>query len=210
MPQLIDISPLLSPRLAVWPGDAPFEREVRRSFAAGDGLDLSAIRTSLHAGAHADAPSHYSDGGEPIDRCPLDLYYGPCRVIRAAAGPRTRLLPEHVTCPIDAPRILLRTDTFTDRERFDPSFAALSPELLSWLADRGVRLVGIDTPSVDLFDDGDLLSHNEAARRDLALLEGLDLGGVEPGRYTLIALPLRIEGGDGSPVRAALAPSQIP
>jgi arylformamidase len=207
MPELIDISPPLSSRLAVWPGDTPFAREIQQRIAAGDGVDLSAIRTTVHAGAHADAPSHFMPGGECIDRRPLERYYGPCRVIRVDIAPGTRLLPEDVTDPIDAPRILFRTDTFIDRERFDPGFAALSPELMAWLAGQGVGLVGLDTPSVDLFDDGSLVAHREAGRRDLALLEGLELSGVAPGRYTLIALPLRIEGADGAPVRAALAPA---
>ena len=207
MPQLIDISPPLSPRLAVWPEDTPFERVIQRSFEAGDSIDLSSIHTTVHAGAHADAPSHYQAGGESIDRRSLDLYYGPCQVIRIAAPPGSRILPEQLDRPIAAPRVLLRTDTFVDRERFDPSFAALSPELMACLAEEGVVLVGIDTPSVDPFEDEELAAHSEAARQDLALLEGLDLVGVDPGLYTLIALPLRIEGADGSPVRAALAPA---
>ena len=203
---LIDISPLISPRLAVWPGDVPFERTINMAIAAGDFVDLSSIRTTVHVGAHADAPSHYAAGGATIDQRPLDLYYGPCQVVRLAVERGSRARPEHVTDPIDAPRILLRTDSLASRERHDPGFAALSPELMSWLADQGVVLVGIDTPSVDLADE-ELLSHGVAAERDLALLEGLDLSRAEPGRYTLIALPLRIEGADGAPVRAALAPA---
>ncbi len=204
---LIDISPLISERIAVWPGDVSFERTAGMAIADGDLVDLSSIRTTLHVGAHADAPGHYVAGGRTIEQQPLDRYYGPCRVIRVAAEPGTRLRPEQVVDPIDASRILFRTDSLGSRERFDPGFVALSPELMGWLADRGVELVGIDTPSVDLPGEEGLASHLAAAARDLALLEGLDLSGAEPGRYTLIALPLRIEGADGAPVRAALAPA---
>lgn len=207
LPGLIDISPLVSERLAVWPEDVPFERRASMSIAAGDAIDLSSIRTTVHIGAHADAPSHYAPGGQTIDQRPLDTYFGPCRVIRVAVGRGARVLPEHITDPIDAPRILVRTDSLASRERFDPGFVSLSAGLMDWLADQGVVLVGVDTPSVDLPADKGLSAHTAAAQRDLALLEGLDLSGAEPGRYTLIALPLRIEGADGAPVRAALAPA---
>ena len=105
---------------------------------------------------------------------------------------------------VKAPRVLLVTGTYPDAETFNTDFAALSPELLDWLADRGVCLVGLDTPSVDLFDSKDLPSHQSALRRDLAILEGLVLEGVEEGMYELIALPLKLEGFDASPVRAVL------
>jgi arylformamidase len=73
-----------------------------------------------------------------------------------------------------------------------------------WLADQNVRLVGIDTPSIDLDDDTVLLSHAAIAARDMAILEGLDLSKVSDGLYELIALPLKLSGADASPVRAAL------
>ena len=105
---------------------------------------------------------------------------------------------------ITAPRVLLRTGSFPNPDRWNGDFAALSPELVDWLADRGVRLVGIDTPSIDPADDRALETHQAVYRRDLAVLEGLVLEGVADGRYTLLAQPLKIEGADASPVRALL------
>jgi arylformamidase len=100
--------------------------------------------------------------------------------------------------------VLLRTGTFLDPERFDTDFASLSPELVEHLADLGVVLVGIDTPSVDPFSSKQLESHQALFRRDVAVLEGLVLEQAPPGPYTLVALPLRLVGFDASPVRAAL------
>ena len=202
---LIDISPVISSRTAVWPGDRAFSRESNLAIERGDNIDLSAINTSVHVGAHADAPSHYSSGGAPIDKVPLAPYYGPCRVMEISVEPGSRILPEDLPEEIDAPRLLLKTGSFPDPEEFNTDFAGLSPELVDYLAERGVVLVGIDTPSVDPFADDKLLAHQVLLRHAMANLEGLVLADVPPGRYTLIALPLKIEGADASPVRAALA-----
>jgi arylformamidase len=115
-----------------------------------------------------------------------------------------RIEPRHLPSPVQAPRVLLRTGTFPDPDHFNEDFAALSPALVDHLADAGVCLVGIDTPSVDLCHDAALLSHKAIARRDLSILEGIVLDGVDEGLYVLSALPLRLVGLDASPVRAVL------
>ncbi len=203
-PALLDISPTLSPAVAVWPGDVPFSREIACSIAGGANIDLSSIRTTVHVGAHTDAPSHYVAGGQTIEQRPLERYYGPCDVMSVAVGRGERVTPAHLPRPPSTPRVLLRTGTFPNPDRFDEDFAALSPELVDWLADRGVSLVGIDTPSIDPCHDKVLASHQAVARRDLAILEGIVLGHVPDGVYTLIALPLKLAGADASPVRAVL------
>src|SRR5262249_24056178 len=109
-----------------------------------------------------------------------------------------------LTQRIQAARVLIATDTFPDWQRFNAGFAALSPELVDHLHERGVVLIGIDTPSVDLFDSKDLPSHHKFLHHDMAILEGLVLKDVPDGLYELIALPLRLEGFDASPVRAIL------
>ncbi len=205
MPRLIDISPRVSERIAVWPGDVPYRRVVGTSFGPGGNLELSSVVTTLHLGAHADAPSHTAPDGAPIDEVPLDAYFGPCQVIGVEVARGARIRPEDLTAPVEAPRVLLKTGTFPDPEAWGSDFASLSPELVDALAGRGVVLVGIDTPSVDPFDDGALESHRALRRHGMANLEGLVLAHVAPGRYTLIALPLPLAGADASPVRAALA-----
>lgn len=202
---LIDISPLIDPTIAVWPGDTPFSHTVNLDIAAGSNITLSDMRTTLHVGAHIDAPSHYAAGGEDIASRRLDFFVGPCDVVRVDVGRRERIYPRHLDGKVIAtPRVLFRTDTFPDPRNWNDDFAALSPELIDWLHARGVVLVGIDTPSVDPFESKELEAHQALARCDIANLEGVVLSDVEEGRYELIALPLKIRNGDASPVRAVL------
>jgi arylformamidase len=203
-PRLIDISPTISERLGVWPGDVPFTREVALSIEAGDNIGLSATRATVHLGAHADAPNHYAAGAEGIAARALDRYFGRCQVMRVEIGRGERLRPEHLVGDIRAPRILFATGSFPDPDTWNEDFCALSPELVDLLAAQGVVLLGIDTPSIDPQNDRELLSHQRVAAHDLSILEGVVLDGVSDGLYTLIALPLKIEGADAAPLRAAL------
>lgn len=216
MSEPIEISMEMSERLAVFPGDTPLSREVLLDTAKGDHLTLSTLRTTVHAGTHLDAPSHYG-GAETIEQVPLSRTCGECLVVPAAgeiAGGRiaTRNLAAPLAelgCDEGASlpeRILIATGSFPDPSRWDESFTGLEPELVDRLADRGVRLVGVDTPSVDTADSKDLPAHARCRARDLLILEGLRLGHVAPGRYELLCLPLRLVGFDASPVRAALRP----
>lgn len=204
VPRLIDISPTISERLGVWPGDVAFSREVALSIEAGDNIGLSATRATVHLGAHADAPNHYAAGGEGIAARPLQRYFGRCQVVRVEIERGERIRPEHLAVPIEAPRVLFATGSFPNPEVWNEDFCALSPELVDLLASQGVVLVGIDTPSIDPQDDRELLSHQRVAAHDLAILEGLVFDDVAAGLYTLIALPLKIEAADAAPLRAAL------
>ena len=121
-----------------------------------------------------------------------------------SVNPGARITPRHLPREPAAARVLFHTGTFPDPNHFSTDFAALSSELVDWLADRGVVLVGLDTPSVDLFEDKVLESHTAIARRDLAILEGVVLSHVPDGLYTLAAFPLRLADADASPVRAVL------
>jgi arylformamidase len=199
-----DISPPISERLKVWPGDTPPTRDVLLDMKRGDNITLSTLRSTVHLGAHADAPSHYGATAPTIDQRKLDYYLGPCQVIRVSVPRASRITPRLLTTPVTTERVLFATGTFPDSEQFNTDFAALGPELVSELHERGVKLIGIDTPSVDLFDSKDLPAHKEFLRWDMAILEGLTLNDVPEGLYELIALPLRLVGFDASPVRAIL------
>ncbi|MCH2100610.1 MAG: cyclase family protein [Planctomycetes bacterium] len=201
---MIDISPTISERLGVWPGDVAFSREESLSIACGDNIGLSSIRGSVHLGAHADAPIHYTAQGEGVESRSLAYYFGRCQVVEVKVERGGRIMPNAIQVPIQAPRVLFRTGTFPNPEQWNQDFAAFSPDLVDFLAEQGVVTIGIDTPSVDPQNDAVLLSHQRVAAHDLAILEGLVLGAVKPGLYTLIALPLKIEGADAAPVRAAL------
>ena len=141
-------------------------------------------------------------GARAIDEVPLETWVGPCQVVEARVPPRGRVRLEDLTEPPSALRLLLKTGTFHDRERFSEEFAGLDPSLAPELAARGVVLVGIDTPSVDPYADESFEAHRALVASGVCWLEGLVLAHVPTGRYDLAALPLRIEGGDGSPVRA--------
>ena len=204
---IIDITPLISEDLAVWPGDRPFRRALSRSFEEGENLVLSSITTTLHLGAHADAPIHYHPEGEGIESRGLDFYMGPCQVISFKKPPGERIFPEDFPGgrpSVKAPRVLIKTGSFPDPHSWRDDFNALSPELIGVLFDQGVILVGIDTPSVDLAFDQKLLAHKAIYKHDMAILEGLVLTKAPEGLYDLLALPLPIKGGDSSPVRAIL------
>lgn len=206
LPILHDLTPTVSARLRVWPGDTPPSREVLADMKAGANLTLSTLRATVHLGAHADAPSHYGADAPSIETRPPELYVGPCEVVRVDVGRGERIAPRAVSRP-RAPRVLLATGTFPDPTEFNEDFAAPSPELIHRLGDAGVRLVGIDTPSVDLFSSRDLPAHRACLERDVAIVEGLVLDGVPEGVYELVALPLKLEGFDASPVRAVLRPA---
>ncbi|MBT3583392.1 MAG: hypothetical protein HN509_00685, partial [Halobacteriovoraceae bacterium] len=166
---------------------------------------LSTIETTVHLGAHTDAPNHYHRDGEGIATRDLKYYFGNCQVMEVSLAPGERITPAALgKKEINAKRVLFKTNSFPDPDSWNSDFNSLSLELVSYLADRGVTLVGIDTPSVDPSDDKELSSHLEIYRRDMAILEGIVLTHVEEGNYILNALPLKIKDADASPVRAVL------
>lgn len=199
-----DISPRVTDGLAVFPGDTPPSREVLMDMKHGDALTLSTFRSTVHVGAHVDAPSHYGVDGSTIDAQPLERYVGACRVIRVDVPRGEVIPPDALPDAIDEPRVLFATGSFPDPTTWNEDFVAFDPATIHALADRGVRLVGIDTPSVDRATSKDLPSHKAVLARDMAILEGIVLTDVAAGRYELIALPLNLAGFDASPVRAVL------
>lgn len=198
-----DISPVITKELAVFPGDVAFRRDVSMAFPK-DHLTLSSVTTTLHLGAHADSSSHYHASGKGVEARPLERYLGRCQVIEVKLPRGARILPAHFSDPVSAPRVLFKTLSFPDPNFWNDDFNSLSPELIHFLADKGVQLVGLDTPSVDPCDSKQLESHQALFARDLAVLEGLILKHVSPGLYSLIALPLPLKDADASPVRAIL------
>ena len=203
--KIFDISPEISENIAVFPGDTPYRRKVVLDFSKGDNLVLSAIETTVHAGAHTDAPNHYHGKGRGIETRDLSYYMGECQVVSVKIPRGDRIQPKdlaHVN--IKAKRVLFKTGSFPNPNQWNGDFNSLSPQVVELLAEKGVVLVGIDTPSVDPAQDRVLESHQAIYKKDLAILEGVVLDQVPDGLYTLIALPLKIKGADASPVRAVL------
>jgi arylformamidase len=209
MTDYYDITPPITPALSVWPGDTPPRREVLLEIGKGASVTLSTLHATVHLGAHADGPNHYGADAQAIDVRSLIYYLGECQVIRVPAQGGTRIAPHEIKTPVTAQRVLLATGTYPDSEKFNEDFAALSPELIDQFHQRGVITIGVDTPSVDLFDSKDLPAHKAFLRNDMAILEGLMLKHVPEGLYELIALPLRLVGFDASPVRAILRSQRL-
>ncbi len=203
--KIIDITPVISENLSVFPGDTPFERKVVMSFENQDHLGLSYLKSTVHLGAHADASNHYHRDGEGIEKRDLSHYIGGCQVIRVQICRGERIRPEHIRDKkITQRRVLFCTNSFPNPYEWNEDFNSLSPELIDFLSKRDVLTVGIDTPSVDPARDKILESHHAIYKNNFAILEGLILSHVAEGEYQLIALPLPIEGADASPVRAIL------
>ena len=204
MKRLWDISPPVSARSPLFPSDRAYSQEWTATIGPGCPVNISAITLSPHIGAHADAPLHYRDGAPTIGEVGLEPYLGRCRVIHALeAGPLVQ--PAHLAHAAEAlpPRVLVRTCVKAPTA-WSPEFSAFAPATIDWLADRGVRLVGIDSQSVDPAESKSLASHQRLLARDLRVLENLVLDDVEAGDYELIALPLKLADADASPVRAVL------
>jgi len=204
MKKLWDISPPIAPDSPLFPGDEPYSQRWTARIAPGCPVNLSAITMSPHIGAHADAPLHYADGERTIGQVDLSPYLGPCRVIHAiGCGPLVR--PEHLAHAVNAlpPRVLVRTCRKAPTA-WSSAFASYASETIDWLASLGVKLVGIDSQSVDPADSKTLDSHHRLLALDLRVLENLVLDDVPAGDYELIALPLKLTTADASPVRAVL------
>jgi arylformamidase len=202
--RIYDITPPISPKLGVWPGDTAPSREVLLEISAGATVTLSTLRATVHLGAHADAPNHYADGAPSIEQRSLEYYLGRCQVVRVAAARGSRVASTNLSTPITAPRVLIDTGSFPDPMNWNNDFAGLDPALIDDLHHCGVRLIGLDSPSVDVMDSKDLPAHKRFLANDMAILEGLVLRDVPVGEYELIALPLPLVGFDASPVRAIL------
>lgn len=201
--KLIDISQTLSAGIGVWPGDTPFQPFWVMRMDEGDSCNVGSVTMSLHTGTHADAPRHFIDQGSSPADCDLSVYIGPVIVVDATAEPYVDLSAVIALENTKPERVLLKTSS-SRAEKFDSSFSYIAPEAASALVDLGIRLVGIDTPSVDHSDSTSLASHKTLAAADVAILENLNLAHVMPGSYELIAFPLKLAGMDASPVRAVL------
>ena len=200
-----DISQRLAPALPVWPGDTAFALERTWTLDEQTPVNVSRLTLSTHTGTHADAPLHYRADGAAIDVVDLAPYIGEC-VMLDVRGCGSVISPEHIVWDEVAgiQRVLLRTYDAFPHETWDSAFVTIAAATIVRLAAAGVRLIGIDSPSLDPEDSVTLAAHHAVAAADMRILEGLVLDDVPAGRYELIALPLKIAGADASPVRAIL------
>lgn len=208
MPPLYDISQTLRPDLPVWPGDTPFDVSVNWAMDDNCPVLVSKLTLSTHSGSHADAPSHYDPAGDDIAHVDLLPYLGPCTIIEAPAGSDAVTLADmkpFLNHRNDIPkRLLIRTFDRFPHENWPTDFRAIDADLIHYLGEHGCLLIGTDTPSLDPQTSKTMDAHNAIRVQKMAILEGLVLDGVPIGEFELIALPLKIENADASPVRALL------
>ena len=204
MQHLWDISPPIANDTPAFPGDTKYQQRWTAQIGPDCPVNVSAITMSPHLGAHADAPLHYGTDAPAIGLVDLTPFLGRCRVIHAI-GKGALITPEHLEHRQSAlpPRVLVRTCMNAPAE-WVSNFSALAPATIAWLAGKGVRLVGIDTASVDPADSKTLDSHQQLLAHDMRVLENLVLDAVPEGDYELIALPLKLTSACASPVRAVL------
>jgi arylformamidase len=208
-----DISRTLSNDLAEWPGDEPCRFRLTREKTKGESVNLGAISMSVHNGTHADARFHFDTNGDSIEKAPLETYLGRVTVIDLGQAFLQSKEKHLITIEDLRPsaeqiaatsRLLVKTCRWSDSTVFPDKIPVIAADVPAWLQKNGVKLLGLDLPSVDEIDSKSLQNHHALARAGIAIVESIDLSGVAAGIYHLAALPLKIAGGDGAPMRAIL------
>ncbi len=203
----IDISVPLRNDMVHWPGDSPIQIERIHDMERGDAANLSAISMGSHTGTHIDAPFHFIRDGKRIDEMPLDTMVGRARVIEIRDTESIKPEELHQHRIRRGERILFKTRNSLrvwKTDTFIEDFVHISKEAARFLADRGVRVAGVDYLSVGGFKRDGIETHRTLLEAGIWIIEGLDLSLVKPGKYNLICLPLRLDKGDGAPARAIL------
>jgi arylformamidase len=208
-----DISRTLSNDLAEWPGDEPCCFQLTRQKTKGESVNLGAISMSVHNGTHADARFHFNTNGESIEKAPLETYLGHATVVDLGQAFLDSKEKHLITIEDLRPsaeaiaatsRLLVKTGQWSDSTVFPNQIPVIAADVPAWLQKNGVKLLGMDLPSVDELDSKSLQNHHALARAGIAIVESLDLSDVASGIYQFAALPLKIAGGDGAPMRAIL------
>jgi arylformamidase len=203
----IDISVPLRNGMVTWPGDAPFERASTLEVANGDECNLSRISTTTHVGTHMDAPLHYLAGAAGMESMPISASIGRARLIEIRDPEMigiSELAPHRLA---KGERVLFKTRNSGHSwksDEFQTKYVHIDPEAARYLVECGVQTVGVDYLSVGAFENGGAETHRILLAAGIWIIEGLQLGQVEPGEYELVCLPLKIVDGDGAPARAVL------
>jgi arylformamidase len=208
-----DISRTLTNDFAEWPGDEPFHYRLTREIAKGGSVNLGAVTMSVHNGTHADARFHFDSNGESMEKVRLDIYLGRATVVDLAQT-FLKSKEKHLITTEDlqpnaediaaTSRVLVKTGRWSDSTVFPNLIPVIAADVPAWLQKNGVKLLGLDLPSMDEIDSKSLQNHHALAHAGIAIVESLDLSEVAPGIYNFAALPLKIAGADGAPVRAIL------
>ncbi|EEL87562.1 arylformamidase [Bacillus cereus] len=204
--QWIDISQPLNNDIATWPGDTPFSYEVSWSKENSGSVNVGKLTMSIHTGTHIDAPFHFDNDGKKVLDLDIDVYVGTARVIDVS-GMESIGKKELESFNLEGvERLLLRTSSHGKANEFPDVIPHLRADIAPFLSEKGIRLIGVDVPSVDPLDDKELAAHHQLFKHGIHILENVVLDHVVDGDYELIALPLALTDADGSPVRAVIRP----
>lgn len=205
MRKIWDISQTIRHGIPVWPGDAAYTSSATWTMDEHCPVNVSWFRMSTHTGSHADAPLHYNADGISAADIDIERYIGRCRLIDVTKAGAV-VTPDDCAAWLEnkVERILFRTYAKAPQDQWDADFKAIAPEVIHLIARHGGFLVGTDTPSLDPQASKTMTAHNAVFRHNMSILEGLVLDDIPPGDYELVALPLKLQGLDSSPVRAIL------
>jgi arylformamidase len=199
-----DITRPLRETLAPWPGDTPYTFQLNWRMSEGAPVNVGEVRMGVHMGSHADAPFHFEPEGEGMGETALDAYLGAAQVIDVTGKEIISREDLAVYNLSETPRVLLRTNGWPNSQVFPDTIPVLHTDVPAWMHEQGVVLLGVDVPSVDPLDSKDLPNHHSLNRHHIRILESLILANVPEGTYELIALPMKLMGADGAPIRAIL------
>ena len=202
-----DISLNLEPGLPTWPTSEGFRVRRAMRLADGDRANVSVVEMDVHTGTHVEAALHFLDGGEALDAVELERFVGPAHVVSVEGPAVTADALARLAIPPGTTRLLVKTGNSARWAAgwgpFDERYVALTHDAAAWVVERGIRLIGVDHLSVEQFEDGGE-THRILMRAGVVILEGLNLHGIDPGEYTLVAVPIRLAGTEAAPARALL------
>ncbi|MFJ8526644.1 arylformamidase [Bacillus sp. NPDC094106] len=202
----IDISQPLNNEIATWPGDTPFSYEVSWSKEQSGSVNVGKLTMSIHTGTHIDAPFHFDNEGKKVLDLDVNVYVGPARIIDVSSMDSIGVAELEQFDLEGVERLLLRTSSHGNVQEFPVTIPYLRADIAPFLSEKGIRLIGVDVPSVDPLDDKELAAHHQLFQHGIHILENVVLDHVQDGDYELIALPLALMDADGSPVRAVIRP----
>jgi arylformamidase len=207
VPTIFDISVPIVDGGLVYPGNPEIRIEPHSELGRGASSNLSRLSFGSHTGTHVDAPRHFFESGDTVDRLPLSVLIGPARVIAFPDNVlrvTAELLQARHLAGVERLLIRTRNSGFIRQREFHPDFTFIAPDAAALLASIGIKLVGVDYLSVEQFRSGHHQTHRTLLERGIVIVEGLDLSAIVPGDYDFCCLPLRLEALDGAPARAVL------
>ncbi|GGI16025.1 arylformamidase [Gottfriedia solisilvae] len=201
---LIDISRRLQNGMPVWPGDTNFSFELSWTKEESGSVNVGKLTLSTHTGTHIDAPFHFDENGKKVIDLDPNLYVGEARVIELLDVESIKKVDLEAFSLNGVKRLLIKTNSWKNDNAFPERIPHIEKDVAEFLKENGIKLLGIDVPSVDPLDSKELVAHHALQENGIHILESIDLRSVSEGDYELIALPLPLTDADGSPVRAVL------